>query len=611
VPNEDLPEPCPAGLGARPWVREVRVAGGASFLRDQSFRLSPDLTCLIGGSMTGKSTFLDGLRLRLVGDSGLPDVRAFPRLREDVEARARGFSAGNAHVEIRSPAGDVSRPVADRFSPRFFGQGELRTLAEDDDGIEHLVFHLVPGRGDALVEQREELEELDGALAASARGLVEARERFAAAEQAFDRANQALEQMALFAEAGAGALPPAQQDQARAALFAQAIAEEAEAAQVLGEGLLSLHPPVFVAEELTAQLDARPTTAGQVEQARTLAGSLVEVLGKLEARAEDIAEAARRRYAQLVRDVQAARVAGGEAEDLSRFEAFAKAAQHYDSFQDVLEKTSGDCAAELARFQGLSKRRLDLVSRHRKAVREVCAEVESASEGRVRVGIDEEGRLTPLEEWVKTLRQKGITRWWNTSPHPGASAFEPVLDALDEEDPARARAEASHLGMTDAVATTLLEQLAPAGRRLQLRALRCPDRFRIQWLEEGVVKDLHDLSGGRRVAVLLSLLLESDDPTPLFIDQPEDELDNRFLNETIIPALHRLKGKRQVVVATHNANIVVNGDADQVIALEADARRGRVDVSGAIEDPAVRDAILRTLDGGEDAFRLRRAKYGF
>ena len=99
--------------------------------------------------------------------------------------------------------------------------------------------------------------------------------------------------------------------------------------------------------------------------------------------------------------------------------------------------------------------------------------------------------------------------------------------------------------------------------------------------------------------------------SPLVIDQPEDELDNRFLFDTVLPALKRLKGRRQIIVATHNANIVVNGDADQVIQLEATANRGRVAQSGAIEEPAVRDAIVRTVDGGDEAFRLRRLKYGF
>ena len=113
------------------------------------------------------------------------------------------------------------------------------------------------------------------------------------------------------------------------------------------------------------------------------------------------------------------------------------------------------------------------------------------------------------------------------------------------------------------------------------------------------------------MSVLLSLLLETNDERPLVIDQPEDELDNRFLIDTVLPALKKLKGRRQVIVATHNANIVVNGDADQVIQLEATANRGRIACAGAIEVPAVRDATVRTVDGGDDAFRLRRLKYGF
>ena len=79
----------------------------------------------------------------------------------------------------------------------------------------------------------------------------------------------------------------------------------------------------------------------------------------------------------------------------------------------------------------------------------------------------------------------------------------------------------------------------------------------------------------------------------------------------MLPALKRLKGRRQIIVATHNANIVVNADADQVIQLAATANSGRVAEAGAIEDPAVRDAIVCTVDGGDDAFRLRRLKYGF
>jgi len=151
-----------------------------------------------------------------------------------------------------------------------------------------------------------------------------------------------------------------------------------------------------------------------------------------------------------------------------------------------------------------------------------------------------------------------------------------------------------------------------AAKKRALESLRCPDRYRLELrLDDGKYRPLDELSGGQRVSVLLSLLLETTDDRPLVIDQPEDELDNRFLFETVLPALKKLKGRRQVIVATHNANIVVNGDADMVIQLEATANHGHVAAAGAIEEPTVRDAIVRTVDGGSEAFRLRRLKYGF
>ena len=154
-------------------------------------------------------------------------------------------------------------------------------------------------------------------------------------------------------------------------------------------------------------------------------------------------------------------------------------------------------------------------------------------------------------------------------------------------------------------------QLTPSKRR-ELAAIRCHDHYVLEFsMEDGSHRPLEKLSGGQQVNLLLSLLLETNDERPLVIDQPEDALDNRFLFETLLPALKRLKGRRQIILATHSANIVVNGDADQVIQLEATDDRGHVARSGAIEDPAIRDAIVQTVDGGDEAFRLRRLKYGF
>lgn len=76
--------------------------------------------------------------------------------------------------------------------------------------------------------------------------------------------------------------------------------------------------------------------------------------------------------------------------------------------------------------------------------------------------------------------------------------------------------------------------------------------------------------------------MQATDRLPLGSGQPEDELDNRFLFGTILPVLKNLNGRRRVIVAAHDAYIVVNGDADLVIELEATTDRGCVANAGTI-----------------------------
>jgi len=93
---------------------------------------------------------------------------------------------------------------------------------------------------------------------------------------------------------------------------------------------------------------------------------------------------------------------------------------------------------------------------------------------------------------------------------------------------------------------------------------------------------------------------------PLIIDQPEEDLDNKIINE-IIKTIRAAKDRRQLILATHNANIAVNGDSENVIEMVL----GRQAAGGAIDEELVRNAITNTMEGGKDAFELRRKKYNF
>nr|MBP6809353.1 hypothetical protein [Chromatiaceae bacterium] len=552
------------------------------------------------------------------GEREMPDRST--TVGRDALARARDkFLSGGTLVDMESPAGDLARPVADRFTPRFFSQGEIKSLADDNDGIEHLLFHLVPGRGAALLTQREALRDLDRRLADAVPKLTRLQEQVAAAEQEWQRTADAREAMKQFEQAGTAALPPAQQDAARAKSFASDVREQAERAREMAGAICALTLPALDSAEVAVHLsppgwEEIADAVSLLNTAKSQAAAVVASLESLGGIANATKIAANTRLAKLTAEVQAALVAAGRsASDLNQFDAYARTAQHYDSFLAALQGKQQELEKARDGFNADLVERDALLTAHRNAITQVCGEVEARFAGRVLVAVDREGGRGPLESWVLGLRNQGITRWWNNG---GAQSATPtklraVIGDVTKPDKAAAQMQAKALGMSDAVATSFFEQIGPWARQLEVWALRSPDRYRIRWVEDGEPKDLEALSGGRRVAVLLSLILESDDPTPLLVDQPEDELDNRFLNETIIPALHRLKGKRQVVFATHNANLVVNGDADQVIALEADAEHGRVYAAGAIEDEAIRSAIVRTLDGGAEAFRLRRKKYGY
>jgi predicted ATPase len=127
----------------------------------------------------------------------------------------------------------------------------------------------------------------------------------------------------------------------------------------------------------------------------------------------------------------------------------------------------------------------------------------------------------------------------------------------------------------------------------------------------------HLSTGQKATAILLVLLLDSPASAPLVVDQPEDDLDNAFIADDVVPRLRADKHSRQFLLSTHNPNIPVLGDAEQVIRLTADGEAGAgghafVDDGhiGSLDQPAIR-VVLEALEGGRKAFERRRRRYGY
>lgn len=124
-------------------------------------------------------------------------------------------------------------------------------------------------------------------------------------------------------------------------------------------------------------------------------------------------------------------------------------------------------------------------------------------------------------------------------------------------------------------------------------------------------KEPRRLSVGQRGTFYLCMKLATDPfGSPFVFDQPEDDLDNEFIVNELVPLFRSIKRYRQMIVATHNANLVVNADADQVL-VASNVDDKLMYSAGAIEDVWVRDKICTILEGGRDAFLRRELKYGF
>ena len=610
----EIDNPPDVQMNEHPWLKEVNIHGGASFFggvedgepRKTRFRFSPDLTCIIGGSMTGKSTLVDGLRLHV--GAALPVNEA---ICGQVEARGRNvFGAGTSGINLDCPGTNRAVPFDERWPAQFFAQNELQRLSQESAAVEDVLARLVPSETGNIKGRDDRMLDLEAQLSDCVRQLRKLDEQHADMEQACERARAAKRELAVFSETGVKALQQAGRERqiwTESSRDAESIVQSIRNA-VAAVAAVDIHRiEGSLAEKLASMghgsddldLDGRRAriesslrdAEREAEAWSVVVGAPVEVLEKKEAELRNEVE-----RALAARGLEAARLK--EVQDLNR------RASLLSSFESELERIEDRRAKTEKMFAGVRQERHGVVFEQRKAFGRVVEQIMEEFGGWIRVRRVDNGDSKPLGRFLETLRQRGITRWWNGMD----SDRKPSPDALIENLKSRSL---DKVGMSEGVQVTFEECITRSKER-ELAALHCPDTYVLEMrMDDGTYRRVDELSGGQRVSVLLSLLLETADDRPLVIDQPEDELDNRFLFDTVLPALKKLRGRRQVIVATHNANVVVNGDADMVIQLDATARRGWVACIGAIEEPAVRDAIVRTVDGGEEAFRLRRRKYGF
>ena len=164
-----------------------------------------------------------------------------------------------------------------------------------------------------------------------------------------------------------------------------------------------------------------------------------------------------------------------------------------------------------------------------------------------------------------------------------------------------------------------LDSWSTRDRRFESALKRVPperiDRLALYLPEDSVTVNFREIRGGgwrplaqgspgQQTAALLAFVLGYGSE-PIVLDQPEDDLDNTLIYELLVNRLRETKLKRQIIVVTHNPNIVVHGDAELVLSLDTDAGRTRIICQGGLQERQIRLEVCRVMEGGHEAFESR------
>lgn len=228
-----------------------------------------------------------------------------------------------------------------------------------------------------------------------------------------------------------------------------------------------------------------------------------------------------------------------------------------------------------------------------------------------------EGGLT--DDYKKTLREsfrgKGFN--YNEMSEKIAATIKPAdfsLLVLKED----AKTLSAQLNVDKEKAKTVIAALLVSQDVFKIETTYCPDLptffLKVDRKDESESQDrenyrkTEDLSTGQRCTAILPIIFAASS-NPLVIDQPEDNLDNKYIADSIHKIIKNKKDFRQMIFVTHNPNIPVLADAEFNLFLDYKSKKSKVDSKGTVSE--VKDSILTLLEGGADAFKRRSEIYGY
>lgn len=619
-------------------LRSIEIVGG--FLDGERLEFSTGLNCLIGARGTGKTTLLELVRFAL---DALPNPRLDPSIRRRLDSLVeQNLGGGRVLLEIETKDGlryrvsraageepivlsadgsptDIRLKAGGLFKADIYSQNDVESIADQSRSQLALIDNFEP---EQIQRVSAEVEQVERSLAANAGALIPVRQQVAALTEELAALPEVAEKLKGYAEGAGGENEPVNKAHALKALRDREKRAVDEARQALNEhrgqldqmtGRLGSRAASLFPQDLHAGPNAKHID--RVKSEFVEAGSEIDTLLGEAARRIDralraVEESARAlasahneqelEFRKVVEQHQAAQSQAAERSQLERRrnELLGKQRQ-----RDELKERH---AALLTERERLAQRLSELRDRRFQVRQAIVDRINDALAPAIRVTLVQSGDPQPyLDKISDALR--GARLKHNVVAQKLVNAFWPadlvaVVQARDHKrliDEAELNAE-----QADRVIATLSD--SPA--LLELESVELIDLPRVELKDGDEHKDSATLSTGQKCTTILPILLLDSD-NPLLVDQPEDNLDNRFIYECVVEKVREIKARRQLIFVTHNPNIPVLGDAERVFVLDSNGARGRVEKRGDVD--ACKGEIVTLLEGGEDAFKERRRRYAY
>ena len=614
---------------------------------------SPWLNTIIGARGTGKSSLVDFFRKVLCRDSeldggdgaedgplrqlfdrrmGVPTSRQDDSLltnntvvevvyRKDGERFVITWSAQTANSSIFLLDGDEliaqQGDVRERFPVRIYSQKQLFALAQDANALLTVIDDSVSVRRAEIDRSAEQLQSRYLAQCAEARAAANQANDLPARRAALEDVRRKLNvlQASGHTEVFQDYRVRRQQDDA----WKTAISNASGAVQVLEHTAAEIS--VDELDFLSDTDDDRSLTA--LSQAHE---SLKRTIMELQEVVQDAVQKAQ----QDIRNIQtSAEVLTWNESVQSTETRYREVADQlsqegildpdeYDSLLDQAGKLSQEIAGLIEQSEqatALEKEAISTLAAYRAKHRELTERretfAEATSSDLIRVDIQSNANWTNLTNELGSIL--GIERFEEDrqaiarriQPKPNESWNWSPLDEVVSETRSYIRGESEAWDMRDQRFATALKRVPP--ERIDRLALYLPEdavNVEFQDTRGGGWRPLAQGSPGQQTAALLAFVLGYGSE-PIILDQPEDDLDNTLIYDLLVNRLREIKQKRQVIVVTHNPNIVVHGDAELVLSLEAANGRTSIACAGGLQEMRIRKVICTVMEGGSEAFEKR------